>query len=212
MAFPEAKVFTFEPLGDNIFALTSTFKRIKEMPDKKHLFDRVAIFPVGLGDKSSKKVMSSLVTNEGGSWIRNEGSAGERKQDEVVLSLEEVKNADWRVENTKRDVIVKTLDYLFGISDLQTVRFAKIDVEGFECNVFNGMPNTVKKIHALKVEVLMRNLAIQGVCKTRDDILSYMNQSHQFFSCAHEGCLASNAKPIRHIYEDTELYVVFIFR
>ena len=76
---------------------------------------------------------------------------------------------------------VRSLDALFQNSSLTSVRFAKMDVEGYECNVLKGAKQTLKKTHQLKIEVTQELLNIQGLCKGRDDLLKLVGGTHDLF-------------------------------
>jgi len=202
MSHPDAKLFIFEPLATNLFVLTSTFKKLSK--DRPDIADRVRIFPVGLGDAPSHQVMNNVTWNHGGSYIRspNSNSGGSKIQNETNMMLAKSQSSDWTPENSRNGITVRSLDSLFEGSSLSSVRFAKIDVEGYECNAINGMPETIKKIDTIKSEVLLRNLKIQNVCKTRNDLVDLLEQTHATtFGESHNAIVGE-------LTEDGELYAV----
>lgn len=114
----EAKVIVFEPHPRNQFCIISTLSRMPSSIRK-----RVVVVPVGLGNETSTATIKSMVGNMGHSTIgaQNEWAAKAVGYD----------------EKEKHTIHVERLDNMLKPS--VKVGLVKLDVEGFECRVLEGM-------------------------------------------------------------------------
>jgi FkbM family methyltransferase len=128
----EAQVFAFEPHPRNLFALTSTLKANPEYGK------RVTLFPVALGAELGTvelalEAMPNMEgrINYGGSFV-----FGSLAGDAAPVGTGTV--VEHRV---RRELVpVERLDQVLNrFSTLQHVRLAKLDAQGFECNILDGM-------------------------------------------------------------------------
>jgi len=127
-----AKIIAFEPDPRNLFCLTSTLAGL----DKEYQ-DRVTLFPIGLGSDASHSFILGTKHNLGHS----------------VISL--LKHAHINPVNQyePEQVHIERLDSILDSKEFN-VPVVKIDAEGFECNVVDGMGSILTdSIHTIHTEV-----------------------------------------------------------
>lgn len=145
---PFVRVLAFEPGPANLYHLTSTL-HMNAMFDQT-LLHRVAVLPFALGSQREK---AGLVQNGGMSFISARGNANGTAALEVA-------------KEPKTTVKVHTLDKV--LLPEAPVRLIKVDVQGFECGVFQGAARTLQGVASLAVE------ASGWVTSPMADVLHFM--------------------------------------
>ena len=133
-----ARIFVFEPNPDNLFCLTSTLLRLDAA-----LRSRVAVFPIGLGAGAAENVVHAAKGNMGNS---------------VVGTV--IKDNPHQNFRSPRKISIRSLDDIF--QHPPTITLMKIDVQGYECNVLDGMTTVIPHVRLLKTEVSNHWLKPQG--------------------------------------------------
>merc|ERR1719232_2370247 len=113
-----APILAFEPHPKNLFCLTSTLMQLDES-----YRNRVFLFPIALGSESKVGTLTSMKNNLGHSLIYHEPLSDDYHS---VINIP-----------------VERLDSI--ISTEAQIEFIKLDVEGYECNVIEGIGNTLIK-------------------------------------------------------------------
>ena len=136
-----ANIIAFEPHPMNIFVLQQTISKLDST-----LQDRVRLVPVGLGDKKGSSTIFSANNNMGNSIIGAiVKDGGGQKFDEKL---------QYKVPIERLDSIIK--------SDTH-VKLVKMDAQGFECNILEGMGQDVASgIETIKFEYSHAHLAAQN--------------------------------------------------
>lgn len=136
-----ATIVAFEPHPMNVFNLKSTVSRLDESTKR-----RLHLFPIGLGKKEDTLTIQSDHRNMGNSMIDKYMPDGGNHADEA----------------RQFDISVERLDDILDPKRLSQVRLTKIDVQGFECNILEGMGQEIaSKIDAVKFEYSGRKLWAQ---------------------------------------------------
>ena len=134
-----ASILAFEPQTQNSLCITSTLRKLK-----KGYQDRVVLFPVALGSQTKRTIIYSSSDNMGHSFLGTEKEA---------LSVPvPVKTFRGNIMNSSIIPVETPKDVLS--ADGPRISLLKIDVEGFECNVVDGLQdgNILKKIKTVKYE------------------------------------------------------------
>jgi FkbM family methyltransferase len=118
----DARIVAFEPNPKNLFCLTATLSKLDE-----ELRNRVTLFPVALGEKTGSSTINMAKGNFGNS---------------VVSKI--VKDTASQEFLPPLPIQVETLDDLLDPSHLNA-GLVKMDAQGFECYIMNGMPAVLKK-------------------------------------------------------------------
>lgn len=129
-SFASSKIFFFEP--NKIF-----FKKLKK--DKKNIY-----FNIGLGDKVEKKKF----------YIMPNASSSSFNQPTFRKNLKTFFFFDLLKSNViNQKAMIYPLDYFFKKYGLNTIDILKIDTEGYEFNVLNGISKkNFKKINYIVIE------------------------------------------------------------
>lgn len=137
----DAKIIAFEPHPKNLFVLLNTIAAMDESYQ-----ERVAVVPVALGGESSTDIIYAARGNMGNSVV------GKIIKDNRKQQFEEV---------DQHKIHVERLDSI--ISPDVNVAFSKMDAQGFECNIVNGMGVALaEKIRQVKFEVSRNHLNNHG--------------------------------------------------
>jgi FkbM family methyltransferase len=118
-------VTTFEPMDRNLALLKAT---LCENPD---IAARVKLLEFGLGTKNQQCSMIALPSNEGNGCVRCEGDKNKG------ASLAQPWDEDSYV-SAGLDFHIRRLDEVLPEEGISKVDFVKLDVEGYECEVFKG--------------------------------------------------------------------------
>lgn len=118
-------VTTFEPMAPNLALISATMCR---NPD---LAARIKINPHGLGTASQECTMTAPMNNVG------DGHTRCAPPGTTALTAEEVRPGFKQIGHFK----VRRLDEVLSEQKIEKVDLVKIDVEGFESQVFGGAPN-----------------------------------------------------------------------
>ena len=137
----DATIVAFEPHPRNVFNLRSSIAAL----DKSYQ-DRVVIVPVGLGAESADNTIFSASGNMGnsviGKIIKDNGRQKFNEEDQFSIKVERLDSV---------------------ISNYPDISLIKMDAQGFECNVLDGisqdLANAIKKV---KFEVCLNHLPKQG--------------------------------------------------
>lgn len=137
----DAKIIAFEPHPKNLFVLLNTIAAMEESYQ-----ERVVIIPVALGGDTSIQTIYAAHGNMGNSVV------GKIIKDNRKQQFE---------KEDQHTIHVERLDSI--ISPNVHVAFSKMDAQGFECNIVNGIGATLaKKIGQVKFEVSRNHLNNHG--------------------------------------------------
>lgn len=132
----DANIIAFEPHPMNVYNLKKTISAMGES-----YRNRVLLFPIGLGDSSATSKIYSASDNMGNSVIGK-----------VIKDFDSQKFE----ESLQFDVHVERLDSILRAQGMN-VKLMKIDAQGFECRVFEGMGVEIaKKVEQIKFELATR--------------------------------------------------------
>lgn len=138
----DAPIIAFEPHPMNLYNLKKTVSRL----DKSYQ-DRLTLFPVGLGDAEATSTIYSANNNMGNSVIGTIIKDGASQQFDEKLQF---------------TIHVERLDSLLSSENLD-VKLMKIDAQGFECRVLDGMGEDIlRKVDQIKFEYAGRWLQGQN--------------------------------------------------
>jgi len=127
----DANIIAFEPHPRNLFCLRSTISKLSS-----EYQERVTLFPIALGDKKGVSTIYSARGNMGNSVV------GTKIRDFDSQVFDEAEQTDIHLER---------LDSVFSTNI--DVKLMKIDAQGFECNILEGMGTNIgKKIQQIKFE------------------------------------------------------------
>lgn len=148
-------VNTFEPMPGNLGMIRAS------LCENEDLASRVTVHPVGLGASPDTCQLISGKINVGDGIMR----CGAEKENPVP--------SDYEVRSI---VEIKRLDDVLATQDIGQIDFLKIDVEGFECQVFKGAEDLLTK-HRPKVIQSEVWPAMQG-CKSQDYLDSFKSKHY----------------------------------
>mmetsp|Transcript_45136 Transcript_45136/g.94672 ORF Transcript_45136/g.94672 Transcript_45136/m.94672 type:complete len:409 (+) Transcript_45136:35-1261(+) len=148
----DAQILAFEPHPMNVYNLKQTILKLG-----KEYQDRVRLFPIGLGKEASVETSFPVKGNMGNAGIG-------------------IKIKDWAYqvwdENLFMKVNIERLDSV--LSNNIHVKFAKLDAQGFECNVLEGFgPTLASKIDLLQFEYSNKFLKPRGCHNLLDIVRGY---------------------------------------
>ena len=137
----DAKIIAFEPHPKNQFVLQHSIAALEQSYQ-----DRFILVPVALGAESGTNTIFAAKGNMGNSVVGK--IIKDRKKQEFPTQ-------------DQFTIPVERLDSI--LSDQVDVPFAKLDAQGFECNIVEGMGDTLpQRIHSVKFEVSPKFLNAQG--------------------------------------------------
>jgi FkbM family methyltransferase len=151
-----ATILAFEPNPRNQFCLTSTLSQMGA-----EYRNRFTLFPIVLGDKEASSTIHAPQDNMGNSVV------GKQVKD---LS-----------EQTFLDPIPIQVERLDDVLDIVADHYAslmKLDAQGFECFIIDGMETVLKKTQAIKAEVAFKWLDHFEGCS--DTIMLEKLRRHNF--------------------------------
>ncbi len=131
-----AKIIAFEPNPDNLFCLTSTLMNMN--PEHRK---RVTLFALALGSKRGRNTINAPQQNMGNG---------------VVGRV--VKDFDTQVFNPPIPIWVDVLDRIWRPSKNTRIPIVKVDVQGYECEVFRGAMRFLKHVESVLSEIELRFL------------------------------------------------------
>ena len=145
LLYTKAKIIGFEANPRNVAQVATTL-----MAQPKDMRDRVALFPIGLGNNATTGIIHAAANNQGNS---------------VVNSV--VRDYDSQNISAPIPIILERLDtilpgYNMRSNNNKAIRLIKMDVQGFECNVMDAGMGVFRSARALKTEVEKRFLDAQS--------------------------------------------------
>ena len=133
------KIYSFEASPQNFQVLK---RRIT-----KNLLDKVEIYNLGLGDKSSKSYINQTI--ESSSSTINEINQ-DSKYLKKKLQILNIKNKD--VFYHKIPIQISTIDLFIEKHHIKNIDLLKIDTEGFEFNILKGALKYIQRINLIYFE------------------------------------------------------------
>lgn len=137
----KAPIIVFEPDPRNQFCLTNTLMGLTQ-----ELRDRVSLFPIALGSGKGSSTINAAQGNMGnavvGSQIKD--GPGQKFREPIPIRLERL------------DSILNTENQGWNIPVM------KIDAQGFECRIMDGMGAVPDRIRAIGTEIAQKWLVGQG--------------------------------------------------
>jgi FkbM family methyltransferase len=137
----KAPIIVFEPDPRNQFCLTNTLMGLTQ-----ELRDRVSLFPIALGSEKGSSTINAAQGNMGnavvGSQIKDK--PGQQFLEPIPIRLERL------------DSILNTNDEGWNIPVM------KIDAQGFECRIMDGMGAVPDRVRAIGTEIAKKWLVGQG--------------------------------------------------
>jgi FkbM family methyltransferase len=115
-----------------------------------HLAARVTLFPIAVGEETSTAYIDATPQNYG--------------------------NASLSSNSKGTKMAIERLDDVISVKPDVSIRSAKIDVQGFECRVIQGMPNVLSKIKRLSTEVEWDTLLQYGC--SDEELLSLLEHAN----------------------------------
>lgn len=146
-------IVAFEPFPKNVFCLTSTLLRNADF------VRRVTVYPVALGSTpGSMQIAMQQRQNLGSVRIYTDKADLVRQQHLFARRYP----VDGKVET----IAVERLDDLLATThqDSVVVPFAKLDAQGYECAILDGMPNLLSSIPRIINEVELESLSSYPNC------------------------------------------------
>jgi len=132
-----ATVIAIEPSPLNLFFLTSTLHRATtRMPQWKH---RVVVLPAALGDATTEEKIFVAAANSGNS----------------VLRMQTRDHPTQRMDRSFRVPVMTLDDAMYGWTSCKDCRdvFLKVDVQGYECKLLDGMKQTALSVQSMVIEL-----------------------------------------------------------
>ena len=161
----DVRLIIFEPSPTNLYYLTRTFHAAHHHCPHLRLADRVVVFPIGLGNESSRTKLFADTRNSGDSIVVGPGeksaasTASSRhhfaSQGRVVIHpFDALMPPGWRASRAMPSTTIMA-------------PLMKIDVQGFECRVLQGMRRLLAAhaVGAVFTEVSLSHLARAGCSK-----------------------------------------------
>lgn len=135
------KFHCFEPSKEN-------FKVLKKKLSKKNFFGKIKINNYGLGDTSEQMYLN--YTKETSSSTINDLNLNSKYLEKKLNILNIENSEDYFL---KEKINIKTLDDYFVKNNLSEIHILKIDTEGYEFKVLNGISKkNFKKINYIVIE------------------------------------------------------------
>lgn len=133
----DANIIGFEPHPSNHLNMRKTFSRLD-----KSLQDRILLAPIAIGNEHLLSSLHTSATNMGNSVI---GKA--------------VKDFESDNEDIQDSIQIERLDDVLNTS--VNIKLVKLDAQGYECNVLQGMGKLAKQIQIIYFEYAKRWLDAQ---------------------------------------------------
>ena len=133
------KIYSFEASPQNFQVLKRKIT--------KNLLDKVEIYNLGLGDKTSKSYINQAI--ESSSSTINEINQ-DSKYLKKKLQILNIKNKD--VFYHKIPIHISTLDLFIEKHNIKNIDLLKIDTEGFEFNILKGATKYIQRINLIYFE------------------------------------------------------------
>lgn len=169
LSAPDAYIVAFEPQSRNLFRLTSTLKAAPA-----HLSNRVVIMPIALGAPTGGEQTVQLAAGD-------KAALGKVNYGGNFITTGGIKDAEG---TAMEDVAMERLgDILPGPSSSSMVRLMKIDAQGFECNILDGMPLELVP-ERIVTEVEVESLTRSGC--SREGLLNRLAQ-HSYVASRYRG-------------------------
>jgi FkbM family methyltransferase len=138
-----ASIVAFEPDPRNFAQLTTTLM-VMECAYR----NRVSLFPLALGSSQGNGTINAAKDNRGNAVVN-----------------QVIKDRASQTFLEPIPIIIEALDSIFAgvdLEDLSVPTLMKMDVQGFECNVVDGMRNVLERTHTIKTETAEAFLQGQG--------------------------------------------------
>jgi FkbM family methyltransferase len=137
----KAPIIVFEPDPRNQFCLTNTLMALT-----KELRDRVSLFPIALGSEKGSSTINAAQGNMGNSVVGSQikDGPGQQFREPIPIRLERL------------DSILNTNNQGWNVP------LMKIDAQGFECRIMDGMGAVPDRIRAIGTEIAQKWLVGQG--------------------------------------------------
>ena len=146
----DVHIIAFEPYPKNAFALTSTLLR------NSALHRRVTVFPVALGRRFEEELQMAL------EQPTNYGSARVYPNTTTTTTTTMLRQQQQDKTSTVSDEIVtiptERLDNLIAVESPTTIVSAKLDTQGSECHILDGMKGLLSNISRLSIELEQETL------------------------------------------------------
>ena len=152
---PDLHVVAFEPYPPNLFRLTTT---LLNNPD---FHRRVTVFPIGLGNHSETVPMTTEQKANFGS-ARIDGSA------DASSTSNPNGTETGRAMGPVDMVSVEPLDNILSLQESNSlIPLMKMDVQGYECRVIEGMTTLVRQVDQVYTELEDGTLQFHGCSSVR---------------------------------------------
>jgi FkbM family methyltransferase len=137
----EAPIIVFEPDPRNLYCVTQTLMALSQ-----ELRDRVSLFPIALGSEKGSSTINTAQGNMGNAVIGSpiKDTPGQQFREPIPIRIERL------------DSILNTNDEGWNVPVM------KVDAQGFECRIMDGMGAVLDRITAIGTEVAQRWLVGQG--------------------------------------------------
>jgi FkbM family methyltransferase len=137
----KAPIIVFEPDPRNQFVLTNTLMGLSQ-----ELRDRVSLFPIALGSEKGGSTINAALGNMGNAVVGSQIKDGPAQQFREPIPI--------RIE--RLDSILNTNNPGWNVPVM------KIDAQGFECRIMDGMGAVPARIRAIGTEIAQKWLVGQG--------------------------------------------------
>lgn len=154
-----ASIIAFEPHPKNLHCLTSTLMELDPVQRS-----RVTLLPIALGATSGNTTIIAATNNMGNS----------------IVGGKEIKDAPSQTFHDPIPISIEPLDSILFPEEaghdesLMTVSLMKIDAQGLECQIMDGMPKTLMHTRLITGEVAGKWLRGQG-CKVSEYMAKLSN-------------------------------------
>jgi FkbM family methyltransferase len=134
--YPEAKIYSFEPLDSSFFKMKSLIGNNKN----------IKMYNFALGEKNGHILINK----------------NKYEYSSSIFDMSDIhKNAfPYTAESAKQEIDVKILDEVFYNESLERPILIKLDVQGYELNVLEGATNFLKKCDYIIIELSFKELYI----------------------------------------------------
>jgi FkbM family methyltransferase len=164
--FPQAKIFAFEPLIENVKKIKHNFKRYNLKSD-------IELFNLALGEKFGKmKFFVSAGRPEEAK--RSKDWDYENKSSSLLPPKDISKTHNWLKFKKEITVEVDTIKNICQKNSIDHIDFIHLDVQGAEIKVLKGAGDLIRKIRVIWLEVA--NLEMYEDQPLKDDIERFMHE------------------------------------